>query len=41
MGHSTIRMTLDTYGHVLPGVDDAVTVGLDDALRAGARNMVA
>jgi integrase len=30
MGHSTITVTLDTYGHLLPKVDGA----LDDAIDA-------
>lgn len=30
--HASIRTTLDVYGSVLPGVDDALTQGLDDLL---------
>ncbi len=30
--HASIRTTLDVYGSVLPGVDDAVTQGLDELL---------
>ncbi len=30
--HASIRTTLDVYGSVLPGVDDALTQGLDELL---------
>lgn len=29
MGHSSIQVTLDTYGHLLPEVDEQVVAGLD------------
>ena len=29
LGHSTIRTTLDTYGHLLPGLDEAAADRLD------------
>ncbi len=33
MGHSSSRVTRDVYGHVLPVVDDAVTVEIDKLFR--------
>lgn len=30
MGHSTIKMTLDRYGHLLPGHDDDIAASLTD-----------
>ncbi len=36
LGHSDIRTTLNTYGHLLPGLDDAATAALDAALSAAA-----
>lgn len=30
LGHSSIRATLDVYGHVLPAADEAVTSALDE-----------
>ena len=33
MGHSSIRVTSDVYGSVLPSVDERVTEGLGDLLR--------
>lgn len=32
LGHSTIAITLDTYSHVLPGMDDGIADAMDDAL---------
>lgn len=29
MGHSTISVTLGTYGHLFPGVDDQLNDALD------------
>jgi len=34
LGHSTIALTLDTYSHVLPGMDENAAAKLDVALRA-------
>ncbi len=31
LGHSTITMTLDRYGHLLPGLGDALAGALDEA----------
>ena len=33
LGHSNITVTLDTHGHLLPGLDDALTDGLDATYR--------
>ena len=32
LGHSTISITLDTYSHVAPGLQEAATKRFDDAL---------
>lgn len=32
LGHATIAVTLDTYSHVLPGMDDALANTMDEAL---------
>jgi integrase len=32
LGHATISITLDTYSHVLPGMGDAATGAMDEAL---------
>lgn len=32
LGHSTIAVTLDTYSHVLPGMDDRLADTMDEAL---------
>jgi integrase len=32
LGHATISITLDTYSHVLPGMDDWLAETMDDAL---------
>jgi integrase len=34
MGHSSVQVTLGTYGHVLPAIDERLTSGLDGAARA-------
>lgn len=36
LGHSTIHVTMDTYGHVFPSTLDALAAGLDAAYRAAA-----
>jgi len=33
LGHSSITVTLDRYGHLLPGLEEAVTSGLETAYR--------
>lgn len=35
MGHSSITVTYDTYGHLFPERDAAITAGLEDLLRRG------
>jgi len=37
LGHSSITVTMNTYGHLFPELDEALTKGLDAAYRA-ARN---
>ncbi len=34
LGHSTIAITLDTYSHVAPGLQEAAAMRFDDVLRA-------
>jgi integrase len=34
VGHSSITITMDRYGHLLPSLDDALTDGLDEAFHA-------
>nr|MQY56296.1 tyrosine-type recombinase/integrase [Dehalococcoidia bacterium] len=36
LGHSSIRITLDTYSHVLPGIQEAAAQRFDDFLTPGA-----
>jgi integrase len=33
MGHASIRTTLDTYGHLFPGLDEAAAAALDGSVR--------
>jgi integrase len=33
MGHSTIQVTLGTYGHLFPNLEAALTDALDDVYR--------
>lgn len=33
LGHSTIAVTMDVYGHLLPSLDDALTAGLEGTYR--------
>jgi hypothetical protein len=35
LGRSTIRTTLDTYGHLLPGLDEAAADRLDQLIAEG------
>ena len=32
LGHANITITLDTYSHVLPGMDDGLSDAMDEAL---------
>lgn len=34
MGHSTIQVTLGTYGHLFPNLETALTDALDEVYRA-------
>ncbi len=36
LGHSSIQITMDRYGHLLPGLDDALAAGLEAAYTGGA-----
>lgn len=38
MGHASITMTLDRYGHLMPGNEDEAAAMLDRYLEAGARS---
>lgn len=33
LGHSSVSVSLDRYGHLFPGLDEALTEGLDERLR--------
>ena len=35
LGHSNIAVTMDTYSHVLPGMQEAAAVALDEQLARG------
>jgi len=37
LGHSSIEVTLDRYGHLLPGLDEFLADKLDGTYRAAAR----
>jgi integrase len=37
LGHASIRMTLDLYGHVLPGMQEQAAAALDLAIRAARK----
>jgi integrase len=41
MGHHSIRVTVDTYGHLMPGGNKAAVDRLDDASAATIRNLSA
>lgn len=36
LGHSSIEVTLDTYGHLFPDLDEAVAAWLDELARTAA-----
>ena len=38
LGHSQVSLTLDTYSHVLPGLQAEAAARLDDALAIGRQN---
>lgn len=33
LGHSSVTVSLDRYGHLLPGLDEALTEGLEATFR--------
>jgi len=41
MGHSSVQVTLGTYGHLLPGIDEHLTNGLDSLGRAARSDSAA
>jgi hypothetical protein len=36
LGHSSIKVTLDTYGHLFPNLDEALAQRLDELARSSA-----
>ena len=38
LGHASIQITLDTYSHVAPGLQEAAANGFDQVLRAKIQN---
>ena len=40
LGHSSIQITLDTYSHVAPGLQEAAAKRFDDAVKVGHNNVV-
>ncbi len=36
LGHSSIAITMDRYGHLLPSLDEAATAGLEASFRTAA-----
>ena len=36
MGHASVRTTLDTFGHLFPGLDEAAADALDESFRGVA-----
>jgi integrase len=41
LGHSSIKVTLDTYGHLFEGLDEAAAERLDDAFMPTPRKSLA
>lgn len=39
LGHSSITVTLDQYGHLMPSIDEALAEGLDGTYRAAVRDL--
>jgi hypothetical protein len=37
LGHSSVTVTLNTYGHLMPGLEERVTEALDRTYRAAAK----
>lgn len=40
LGHSSITVTMDTYGHLLPSLDDELTEALEGRFRSISRPRV-
>jgi integrase len=38
MGHSSISVTLDRYGHLLPELDEAIAIGFGERLADARRS---
>ena len=38
LGRSSIKVTLDTYGHLFPALDEALTEGLDEQFQTAISN---
>ncbi len=38
LGHSSIKVTLDTYGHLFPALDEALTESLDEQFQNAISN---
>ena len=38
LGHATVAFTLDTYTHVVPGLQEATAKAFDDALQTTSVN---
>jgi len=34
LGHASVNITLDTYSHVLPGLQEAAAVAFEEALQS-------
>ncbi|MEQ8842553.1 MAG: site-specific integrase [Acidimicrobiales bacterium] len=41
LGHSSISVTLDTYGHLFPSIDESLTAALDTTIRAALEGIEA
>lgn len=40
LGHSSITVTMDVYGHLFPALNEALTERLDDVFRSARREPV-
>jgi integrase len=38
LGHSSITVTIDQYGHLIPSIDEALAEGLDGTFREAQRD---
>jgi integrase len=38
MGHSSVQMTLDRYGHLFPELDERIAQGLDETYRSSLKS---